>query len=81
LRNLAENEHQCCTFFKFVLQTAGETIVWETTADQDASAVLAEFARLPERLSQHARGAEVQPIKDAIGGAGLIFAADNLGSK
>jgi hypothetical protein len=55
--------------------------VWETTANQEAAAVLHEFARLPERLSQHARGSEVQPIKEAIGGAGLIFAADALDSR
>ena len=81
LRNLAEKEHQCCSFFKFDLRTAGETIVWETKASKEAAAVLEEFARLPERLSQHARGSEAQPIKEAIGSAGLIFAADTLGSK
>lgn len=80
LRNLAEKEHQCCSFFKFDLRDAGETIVWETRAGKDAAQVLDEFARLPERLSQHARGNEVQPIKEAIGGAGLTFAADKLGS-
>lgn len=81
LRNLAENEHRCCSFFKFDLQAVGDTIVWETTASKDAARVLNEFARLPERLSQHARGRDVQPIKEAIGSAGLIFAADTLGSK
>jgi mercuric ion transport protein len=81
LRNLAEKEHQCCTFFKFELRTAGETIVWETTARQEAATVLEEFGRLPERLSQHARGSEEQPIKQAIRGAGLIFAADTVGTK
>jgi hypothetical protein len=43
--------------------------------------VLDEFARLPERLSQHQRGSEEEPIKQAIGGAGVIFAADTPGSK
>jgi hypothetical protein len=81
LRTLAEKEHQCCSFFKFDLQDAGETIVWETTASKEAGRVLDEFARLPERLSQHARGSEVAPIKQAIGDAGLIFAADAPGSK
>jgi hypothetical protein len=81
LRNLAEKEHQCCRFFKFDLRAAGDTIVWETTARADAAQVLDEFARLPERLSQHDRGHEAQPIKEAIGGAGLIFAADTPGSK
>lgn len=81
LRSLAEKEHQCCSFFKFDLQDAGETIVWETTAGKEAARVLDEFARLPERLNQHARGSEVAPIKQAIGDAGLIFAADAAGSK
>jgi hypothetical protein len=81
LRKLAENEHQCCKFFKFDLRADGDTIVWETTASPDAAQVLDEFARLPERLSQHERGREAQPVKEAIGGAGLIFAADIPGSK
>lgn len=81
LRNLAANEHQCCSFFKFDLRTAGDTIVWETTSNEDGRAVLDEFARLPERLNQHPKGNETQPIKEAIGGAGLIFAADAPGSK
>ena len=81
LRNLAEKEHQCCSFFKFDLRTTGETIVWETTAHKEAATVLEEFGRLPERLNEHARGSEQEPIKQAIGGAGLIFAADTLGSK
>lgn len=81
LRNLAEKEHQCCSFFKFDLRAAGQTLVWATTARKEAAAVLDEFARLPERLSQHPRGSEEEPIKQAISGAGLIFAADTLGSK
>ncbi len=76
LRNLAKKEHRCCSFFKFDLRIVGETIVWQTTAHEEAAAVLDEFARLPDRLGQHSRGNEVQPIKEAIGGAGLIFAAD-----
>jgi hypothetical protein len=81
LRNLAEKERQCCSFFKFDLRTTGETIVWETTARQEAALVLEEFGRLPERLRQHTRGSEQQPIKQAISGAGLIFAADTLEPK
>lgn len=76
LRRLAENEHQCCRFFEFDLHAAGETIVWETSATPDAAQVLDEFARLPERLSQSARGNAVQPIKQAIGAAGLRFASE-----
>lgn len=81
LRNLAEKEHQCCRFFKFDLRADGDTIVWETSAGPDAAQVLDEFARLPERLSQHERGREAQPIKEAIAGAGLIFAADTPAAK
>jgi mercuric ion transport protein len=82
LRNLAEKEHQCCAFFKFDLRAAGQTIVWETTASKEAAAVLDEFGRLPERLSQHPRGNdEEEAIKQAISDAGLIFAADTRGAK
>ncbi len=81
LRNLAEKEHQCCSIFKFDLRDAGESIIWETTARREAVRVLDEFARLPERLNQHARGSEVAPIKRAIGDAGLNFAADASGAK
>lgn len=79
LRRLAENEHRCCRFFKFDLRADGEAIVWETTAAPEAAPVLDEFARLPERLSQHARGSAVQPIKQAIEAAGLSFASDASG--
>lgn len=81
LRNLAEKEQQCCSFFKFDLWTTGETIVWETTASKEAASVLDEFGRLPERLGQSTRGSEQQAVKQAISRAGLIFAADTLGSK
>lgn len=81
LRSLAEKEHRCCRFFKFDLEDTGETIVWETTASGDGARVLDEFARLPQRLTQHERGSDVAPIKRAIGDAGLIFAADAPGSK
>jgi hypothetical protein len=63
------------------LRDAGDSIVWETTASKEAARVLDEFARLPERLNQHAKGSEVAPIKQAIGNAGLIFAADAPGAK
>jgi hypothetical protein len=81
LRNLAEKEHHCCSFFKFDVRAEGPTLVWETTARAGASKVLDEFARLPERLNQNPQGDEVQRIKHAIGKAGLIFAADTTGAK
>jgi mercuric ion transport protein len=76
LRNLAEKEHQCCSFFKFDVRADRDTLVWETTAHESAAKVLDEFARLPERLQQHTRDHETQAIKQAVGDAGLIFAAD-----
>jgi len=81
LRKLAKNEHQCCSFFEFDLRAAGETIIWQTTASIEAAAVLDEFGRLPERLSQHSEGKDQAAIKQAISRAGLSFAADTLGSK
>jgi len=81
LRLLAQNEHKCCKFFKFDLQQTDEAIVWETTAREEATAVLDEFGRLPERLRQHPRGVEAAAIKQEIGGAGLAFAADGSSSR
>jgi hypothetical protein len=81
LRLLAQNEHECCKFFKFDLQQTDDAIVWETTARGEAASVLDEFGRLPERLRQHPRGAEAAAIKQEIGGAGLAFAADGPHSK
>lgn len=81
LKQLAQKEHQCCAFFMFDLRIVGDTIIWETRANADAVEVLVEFARLPERLAAHPRGAEVLPIKRAIEGKGLIFAADAAASK
>ena len=81
LRNLAEKEHQCCSFFKFDLRVEGDTIRWETRATKAAAAVLAEYARLPDQLALHPKGREAPVIKRAIGGAGLIFAADSATPK
>jgi hypothetical protein len=81
LRDLAKKEHQCCSFFKFDVRAADDTLVWDTTAHPSAAKVLDEFARLPERLKQHSRGDETQPIKQAIGEAGLVFAADTARAK
>jgi hypothetical protein len=81
LKNLAQKEQRCCSFFKLDLRTSDETIVWETTARKEAASVLDEYGRLPERLAQHEKGHEEQPIKQAISGAGLVFAADALDSK
>lgn len=81
LRNLAEKEHQCCSFFKFDVRADGDTLVWETTAHESAAKVLEEFARLPGRLNQNARGSDAQTIKQSIGEVGLIFAADATAAK
>jgi hypothetical protein len=81
LRSLAEKEHQCCSFFQFDVRADGDVLVWETTAHESAAEVLDEFVRLPKRLNQHARGNETASIKQAIGNAGLIFAADTSPAK
>ncbi|HEX2877889.1 MAG TPA: hypothetical protein VHP33_41855 [Polyangiaceae bacterium] len=76
LRRLAENEHQCCGFFKFEVWAADDEIVWQTTADARAASVLEEFSQLPARLSKIARGQDLAPIKQSVSAAGLVFAAD-----
>ncbi|MFZ5889925.1 MAG: hypothetical protein ACOY0T_02565 [Myxococcota bacterium] len=81
LRRLAENEHQCCKFFKFDLRESDGEVIWEITAEAGASAVLEEFALLPERLRQHERGPDVAAIKQTVGAAGLVFAADQPNSQ
>jgi hypothetical protein len=81
LRTLAEREHQCCKFFQFDIHHTGYGVVWETTARPEAAAVLEEFGRLPERLREQPQGREAAAIKERITGAGLVFAADALGSK
>ena len=81
LRRLAENEHQCCGFFKFEVRTVGDDIVWQTSADERAASVLAEFSRLPARLSKIAPGQDLAPIKQRASAAGLVFAADGPTSK
>ncbi len=76
LRRLAEKEHQCCKFFRFDLLSTDDAIVWETTATEEASSVLEEFGRLPERLNQHPKGEDMSALKEKANGAGLVFAAD-----
>src|SRR5688572_27058784 len=48
LKAIAEQEHECCRFFQFEIQTEGEHVVWVTRADERATAVLDEFYRMPE---------------------------------
>jgi hypothetical protein len=50
LKQLAENEHQCCRFFSFDVATTSEQIYWETRAHHAAASVLELFSQLPERL-------------------------------
>ncbi len=77
LKLLAERETDCCRFFQFALLRSGDELHWETRADQRAASVLAEFARLPERLSQEPRcGHDVVLVKQSASAAGLVFAAD-----
>jgi hypothetical protein len=81
LRALAAKEHTCCKFFKFDLRRTNDSIVWETTADEQAAAMLEEFARLPDRLRQHPQGNDADAIKQSASAAGLVFAGDTRGSK
>ncbi|HKY34582.1 MAG TPA: hypothetical protein VJN18_01475 [Polyangiaceae bacterium] len=81
LRRLAENEHQCCRFFKFEVSHTGDAIVWQITADERAASVLEEFSQLPARLSRIAPGQDLGPVKQAVTAAGLVFAADRTPSK
>ncbi len=77
LKRLAENEHQCCRFFKFDVRRTHDSIVWQITANERAALVLEEFSRLPSRLSGIAPGQDLAPIKQGVTAAGLAFAADN----
>ena len=78
LKLLAEREADCCRFFQFDLLQQGDEVLWETRANERAAAVLDEFSRLPERLSQEPRrGHDVAALKRSASAAGLMFAADN----
>jgi hypothetical protein len=76
LMGLAERESQCCPFLSFELTRAGESIVWEVSARDEAASIVEEFFRLPERLEQEPRaGYDVELLKRTAKAAGLIFEA------
>jgi hypothetical protein len=77
LKNLAEREHDCCRFFHFELTRDEQTIIWQTTADHNATTVLEEYFRLPETLRvEPERGGDISVLKRAFAGSGLVFSAD-----
>jgi hypothetical protein len=76
LRGLAEREAACCRFVSFDLTADGQHIVWTTTGDDRAAAVLDEYFRLPDRLREEPRrGHDVAALKHAADRAGLGFTA------
>ena len=72
LRQLAEREHDCCSFFAFTITREGPIVVWETRAPDVAARVLDAFKGLPEKLES---GAEHDALKSAFAAAGLRFTA------
>lgn len=77
LKEIAEREHQCCTFFDFIITTEGNEVVWEVRADENASAVLDEFSRIPERLvAEPRKGHDLSHLKQTFDNVGLTFTHD-----
>ena len=81
LKILAENEHECCRFFKFDVRTERDSVVWETRGDDRSASVVQEFADLPKRLAEAAPGTDIAELKRSIGEAGLVFEADTSPAK
>ena len=74
MRDLARREHDCCRFFDFRVFREGDAIVWESRADERATAILDELMRLPETLDS---SRDTEALKRALGErAGLVFASD-----
>lgn len=78
LRELARRERECCRFFEFRVENAGDAIVWEARADAGARPVLDQLMRLPETL----RGeTDVTALNWAMAAGGLAFASDGESSR
>jgi hypothetical protein len=76
LKELAQNEHQCCQFFQFDVKDTSEHLVWETRAEEAATSVLEFYSQMPERLREEPRrGADTVALKRRATSAGLKFAA------
>jgi hypothetical protein len=74
LRELAEREHACCSFFSFELSSDRDRITWTVTADERARSVMDEFCRLPERLREESlEGGGLVSLKRKMEAAGLAF--------
>lgn len=73
VRDLAHREHECCRFFEFRIDAAGDAIVWEARTQERARPILEELMRLPETLRATS---DVESMKRALNAAGLSFASD-----
>lgn len=66
---MAEKEKGCWRFFDFRIATAGDVVVWEARAGENAQAVLDELRRLPETF---AVTADDEALKRAFGDLGGV---------
>ncbi len=75
VRQLANLEEQCCSFFTFTITVSGGEVLWDSTVidDDTARAVLDEWFQLPEHVNQ---GVDV--LHDRFLPSGLRFTADPL---
>lgn len=77
LLGLASREADCCSFLGFTLREEGEHIVWETTADARAEAMLEMFFQLPGKLRDGTRPElDIPGLKAEFDAIGLAFTAD-----
>jgi len=77
LREIAEREHQCCSFFAFHITSEGSDLVWEVRADAKARQVLDDFSRLPAHLAEEPRaGHDLVHLKRRFDEIGLRFTHD-----
>lgn len=67
LASLAVREHACCRFFDFRIFNAGDTVIWETRADERAASVLDELMKLPSTLSSNPDPSDLKHIFSAAG--------------
>lgn len=74
LRTLAEREAGCCRFISYDIIADGDRVIWESTGDASAAAVIEEIARLPQRLRDEPRpDRDLAALKRDAEAAGLRF--------
>lgn len=79
LRHLMKNESECCRFFEFELQSAGDELIWLIRGGSAPATLVDEFANLPHRLREHGSDeAGIVAIKAHAQSSGLLFAADEV---